>query len=622
LSTAGGKLHAPSNVRLVPSTIEGFTDAGSGRARTDASQTDPTLSEDGTKAVFVATNCLQQCAAAAVVETDLTSGNSTRLDQDPGTQTFLGDDQNATFDPPAMSDDGNTVAFAFRGTNGPFKRVFVATIAADSVSTVVESRNNQGQPSAGADPALSGDGRYLAFQTSRPSESNAVDPPGGQCYDDQEVDHGVYCQIVARDLVKDLPFFNNDAPWTPSEIVSSSISPNCPNPLPAGRKCGANDNSSNPSIDATGSEIGFDSPATDIVPGDTNQSCGEGCVPATDAFVHTWRPNLAATPSFDFGTHAVGTHKDRVFTVSESGFGPISLGAPTITGTDAGDFTVLVDTCGGLTLNDGQTCTFKLRFHPAAAGVRSANLAYPVGKNGYPRHNPDDSISYDPALLDGLTGIGTTTGTGGLTPQPSTLDFGKQLPLAHGHPKTIVLTNTGTAPVTVTDITVSDTTVPGASTDYTVNATDCLGVLQPGASCVVTVTFTGHKTGNRGAQLVVTDDASPDPTVVVLVAKVPKPEILVNPAVIAPGRVTGVSGTGFAPHRLVDITLDGFNDHATVRADGKGNFEVPLVIFRSTPEGPQTVVARTQNADKSIGADTPLLIATGTIDDLGLVTRH
>jgi hypothetical protein len=136
------------------------------------------------------------------------------------------------------------------------------------------------------------------------------------------------------------------------------------------------------------------------------------------------------------------------------------------------------------------------------------------------------------------------------------------------------------------------------------------------------VTFVGHKTGNRDAQLVITDDTNPSPTVVDLTATVPKPKILVNPAVIAPGRVTEVSGTGFAPHRVVEVTLDGFGEQATARANGKGEFDVALVIFRNTPEGPQTVVAQTRHADKSIGADCPLLIASGTIDDLQLVTRH
>jgi hypothetical protein len=370
-------------------------------------------------------------------------------------------------------------------------------------------------------------------------------------------------------------------------------------------------------MDATGSEIGFDSQADDLVEGDTAGT-------TADSFVHTWRPTLTAN-TLDFGSVAVGAHKDKTLTLTEPAltdptdpnhiFGPIMPGSTPITGSAASDYTITQSTCTNATLNPGASCTLTVRFAPSDLGTRSGSIAIDTGVNGYPRADPLANSPFQ------LTGVGTAAG-GELTPNPTTLDFGKQLPLAHGHPKTITLTNTGAGPVTVTDVTVQDTTVPGASGDYTVNATDCLGVLQPGQSCVVTVSFVGHKSGNRGAQLVITDDQSPDPTLVTFTARVPKPKILVNPGVVAPGRVTQIDGTGFAPHRLVDVTLKGFGENVTVRANGKGKFSVGLVLFRSTPEGPQTVVAQTEHADKSLGTDSPLLIASGTIDDLQLVTRH
>jgi hypothetical protein len=647
ISSSGGPLVAPNHVQYVPSSIPQFP-AGSTRVSEEQSaQYDPVFTEDGNSVVFRAAGF--DCECSGIVETDLsaTPPTSRRFDVRPGGGGFLGDDQAGFMGAPAVSDDGNTVAFDFGISSGgvdfanmaapssDFNSVYVATANGPTITSRLESRDNDGNISAGQDPALSGDGRYLAFETSQPDESNATDPPGGDCFDNGG-QGTTTCQIVARDLIKDNAFFAGDAPWTPSEIVSSRRLGSdgiarCPtDPLPVGRLCAGNGDSTNASIDETGSEIGFDSAATDIVSGDTNRTPCEGgppkgC-PATDSFVHTWRPSLTVVPSFDLGTVTVGGHRDRTYTVTSerpsgpTNFGAVSLGAGVISGRNSGDFTVRSDGCAGQTLNDGSTCTFVVRFAPTATGVRSANIAFPISKNSYPRHNPDDTISYDPALNEGLTGVGRAGGA--LVPAPTTLDFGKQLPLVPGHPKTITLTNTGGGPITVTDITVQDSTVPGASTDYTVNATDCLGVLQPGDSCVVTVTFTGHKSGNRGAQLVITDDQSPDPTLVTLTARVPKPKILINPGVVAPGRVTQITGTGFAPHRLVDVTLKGFGEHVSVRADGKGRFSVGLVLFHSTPEGPQTVVAQTHDADKSLGTDGPLLVASGTIDDLQLVTRH
>jgi hypothetical protein len=404
----------------------------------------------------------------------------------------------------------------------------------------------------------------------------------------------------------------------PSEIVSSSISRNCPNPLPAGRTCAADGYSSNPSIDETGSEIGFDSGADDIVPGDDNQVCGEGCSPATDAFVHTWRPTLNA-PAFDFGTVQIGAHRDKTFTVTESGFGPISLGTTTIAGINSTDYKLLSTTCTGKTLNDTETCKLKLRFTPSLAGPRTATLSTSVGKNGYPRHNPDNSISYDPALIRTLTGTGASSQ---LVPDPTTLNFGSNLPLAPGKTKTLVINNAGTSQLNLTNVVVQDTTHPGAQIDYTINAIDCLGGVPPGGSCVITVTFVGHAVGIRDAVLVITDNSPAGPTSVGLVATVPKPTVTVNPGVSPPGRVTIVQGAGFAPNLQVDVALKGSTERATVVTDAQGKFEVGLVLFTGTVQGPHFVTGHTHGESATISAKGPLLITLGSVNIPQLVTRH
>jgi hypothetical protein len=629
LNAPGDVLQPPSDPAYVPingADVPGFTASATGPNQGDALQANPRLTRDGGTVVFSA----RQGGNAAVIETTLSDGSSLRFDTTDNGATFLGDG-GGNFDPPALSDDGTRVAFAFRGTTDAFSQVYVATRTSTTpttIDTVLASVDDNGAPSAGNEPALSGDGRYLAFQTSQPQESNAVDPPNGSCFVN-DTNANVNCQIVARDLVKDAAQRAANLPLAASEIVSSrGIDNNCPNPLPPGRKCGSNGFSSNPSVDETGSEIGFDSDSSDIVPGDTNEIDVEGPEPATDAFVHTWRPTLTATPSFDFGTHLLGTHKDKTFTVTESGFGPISLGATSITGLNSTDFKVLSSDCAGKTLNDTQTCTFELRFKPLLKGNRTATLAIAVGKNGYPRHNPDNTISYDPALLATLTGVGLKqkppppTLVAQATINPTTLDFGKRLPLAPRLTKTVTVTDTGTGSLKISDVVLQDTTHPGASGDYKVDPTDCLGVLQPGKSCAITVGFRGRAVGNRGAQLVITDDTPTPTSTVTLLATVPKPTITANPGVTPPGRVTTISGTGFAPGKVVDVTLKGFGESATAKADKHGVFEVGLVIFRNTPEGPQTVLAHTRGVDKSISADEPLLLAVGSVDILSLVTRH
>lgn len=618
LSTPGGKLHAPSDFEYVPSDVPGFHNESAADNARDAGtvdQVDPTLTENGDTVAYVAGECrsFSPCDSTAVIETDLVAGISLRFDNFDG---------GGWFDPPSVSDNGNEVAFAHGATGDDFSKVYVATRTGSTVSApVLASINNKGAPSAGATPVLSGDGRYLAFQTGEPTEHNGVDPPGGGCFNGSNV----FCQIVARDLVKDAQRAANSQPPLASEIVSSSISTDCVAKLPPGRVCAGDDSASNPSIDETGSEIGFDTTADDIVPGDTNEINIEGPEPAEDAFVHTWRPALSASPGFGFGTVQVGAHKDKTFKVIESGFGPISLGITSIAGTNLADFTLLSTTCSGRTLNDTQQCKLKIRFAPTVAGNRSASLALPVGKNDYPRHNPNNTISYDPALLGTLTGVGKVmvVRTGQLVADPSTLDFGKRLPLAPKLTKTVTLTDTGTGSLEITDISVHDTTHPGASGDYTLDTSGCPDILLPGESCAITVSFVGHAVGNRGAELEITDDTNGGTTTTIeLVARVPKPKITANPGVSPPGRVTMISGAGFAPHRMVDIGLKGFGEHAEVRANGHGEFEVGMVIFRNTPEGPQLVTAQTRGKSKTISATGPLLLAVGSVDILDLVTRH
>jgi hypothetical protein len=621
LSSPGGKLHAPTNVGYVASDIPGFSDSAT-RLSGETEQHDPTLTEDGNAVVYVAKCNGFFCPSSAVIETDLVTGASVRFDIINGDEPLGNGGGN--FDPPAVSDDGNRVAFAFAGPNDPFSQVYVVTRTAGAPRTVIASRDNRGNPAAGALPALSGDGRYLAFQTSQPNEHNGVEPRGGNCRGDN-----VNCQIVARDLVKDearaaavVP-----QPWVPSEIVSSSVATTCVTKLPPGRVCAADGFSTNPSIDQTGSEIGFDSDAADVVAGDTNvKNDGEGGdLPARDAFVHTWRPTLSTAPAgFDFGTVKLGDHADKTFTVTESGFGPISLGTTTVAGANAADFKVLTTTCTGRTLNDTQQCKIKMRFTPSAPGSRGSTLSTNVGKNGYPRHNPQNTISYDPALLRTVSGFGERpSGAPEATVNPTTVNFGNQLPEKHpGVTKNVTVTNTGSATLVVDTAVVNDTTHPGASGDYTVDFTDCAGGVAPSGSCAVTVTFVGHAVGHRDAVLVMADNSVGSPTTITLLANVPKPTVAANPGVSPPGRVVTVTGTGFAPNRVVDIGIKMQAESAHVKTNAAGAFTTGLVLFPSNSTGPRIITAHSHGTGASISANGPLLVVLGSLDSPRLVIRH
>jgi hypothetical protein len=84
-----------------------------------------------------------------------------------------------------------------------------------------------------------------------------------------------------------------------------------------------------------------------------------------------------------------------------------------------------------------------------------------------------------------------------------------------------------------------------------------------------------------------------------------------------------ISGTGFAPNRQVDVALQGSPlDRVTVVADAHGAFNVGLVLFAGTPQGPRIVTAHTHDVSSTISAQGPLLISLGSVDLPTLVTRH
>ncbi len=630
LAVPGGKLQAPKDYAYVPSDITDFGNNATEATARDSGTVDqayPALTEDGSAVVYLATQRFEGGVSAIIESTlpaNLDNSTSTRFDVRPSGSGFLGDD-GGDFDtsaPPAVSDDGTRVAFAYQSPKDQFLQVYVATSAGGSLTSLLESRDNNGRPSAGTSPALSGDGRYLAFQTSQPNEHNGVDPRGGSCTDSSIVP----CQIVARDLTKDAALSPPET-WTDSEIVSSSYREDCVANLPPGRLCAGNDDSSNPSIDATGSEIGFDSVADDIVAGDTNvpepsdYRAGAATAlvlpSATDAFVHTWRPTLQATSPFDFGSVDVGTPKTKTFTITESGFGPISLGAVSVAGTNPGDYKVVGNTCTGATLNDTETCQLKIRFTPSLPGSRPATLTVAVGKNGYPREGPDGTV-YDPALTRDLTGVGRSPIA---VVNPTTVDFGKHLPDAPKATKTVTVTNTGSAPLVITTVVVNDTTHPGAKIDYTLDFSDCLAATPIGGSCIIKVSFVGHKVGIRDAVLIITDNTPAGLTSVVLKGRVGKPKITVNPAVSPVGRVVTVSGTGFAPSQDVDLGFEK-DVEITGKARANGTFDIQLVVLGNGPQGPRTLHAHSTGLDKSIAADTPFLIVLGSVDNTLNGIRH
>lgn len=96
-------------------------------------------------------------------------------------------------------------------------------------------------------------------------------------------------------------------------------------------------------------------------------------------------PAVSISPSsVGFGDRAVGaTGPTQAVAVKNTGSASLSITGTSITGTNAGDFSVASNSCG-TSLAAGATCTIAVAFTPTATGSRSASLTLSGNATGSP----------------------------------------------------------------------------------------------------------------------------------------------------------------------------------------------------------------------------------------------
>ncbi|MFN8150219.1 MAG: choice-of-anchor D domain-containing protein [Solirubrobacterales bacterium] len=193
---------------------------------------------------------------------------------------------------------------------------------------------------------------------------------------------------------------------------------------------------------------------------------------------------LSISPAdHDFGTVATNDSEQAAFAVTNDGDVPSgTLAAPSLGGTDPGQFSVASDTCSGSALAPGATCTVEVDFEPSATGAKSATVTV----SGTPGGN---------AKAD-LSGTGANPAT--LLVTPSTRDFGNVTVGANSSVRSFTVDNTGG--VTSHPITVS---ITGTNADqFAATGTDtCSGqTLAPGAQCTISARFSPTSSGYKEAK--------------------------------------------------------------------------------------------------------------------------
>lgn len=560
---------------------------------------------------------------------------------------------------PSLSDDGRFVAFtsdaASAATNptwagGPVpggfatSQVFVwdrqASAEAGAVQ-IVSSATATPANGSGGSPALSGDGRYVAFEsTSTDLVADAVLPPCPPTADSSgdarlASVEGCRTQIYRWDR-------------TDGSLVLVSRTAGDPAGTPVAADAGAG----GPSIGFDGRDVTFVSRATNLFATNAASVAGSdgGTVvlarpddgtlerisvlpdgvsaapsaqrnarlavadgrtvvfetAATDAYqppVVTGRDPAAVPPvtgsrvvvvqrnpqismtDLDIGSVAVGYPSPEWF-VGVINHGPGAF-VPAAVSTSNPNFGITGGTCTpGVPVPAGSSCEVHIILTPSVPGPLAGTLT--VAEAGYGAVGARAQVrglGGDPAL--------------GITPSVGT--FPDTTVGLASEPITFQVANIGYVPANVVGVTV-DGVDPK---DFRVDMTDCVRALQPGENCSVAVAFTPRAGALRSASLNVSTDAGQYSSVLVSGTGTYSAQLLVSSDRLFTGARFGIGGNGFAPFAAVTMRwADGSGGTYIALTDRNGSFLMPATLAGNERPGRRTMVAETPGGPSAIAAVT------------------
>jgi hypothetical protein len=274
---------------------------------------------------------------------------------------------------------------------------------------------------------------------------------------------------------------------------------------------------------------------------------GEQC--GVDKTLTTLSPAVSVSPtSVNFGTVAVGSPSSpSTITVSNTGGTNTTLSVTSISigGTNSADFTKQSDGCTGAGVANGSSCTFQVKFTPAASGARSGTVT--VNTNAGSRNIT-------------LSGTG---GVPGVSVSPTSINFGTVAVQTSSSPTTVTVTSTGNVGLTVTGVAIGGTN----ASEFSKSLDTCTGTTVPaGSTCTFRVTFSPATGGNKSATATISTNAGTQ--VVTLSGVGGVPTMSVSPTSIDFGSV--LAGTSSSPNTV------------TITAGGAANLVVSAISITGT----------------------------------------
>jgi hypothetical protein len=247
-----------------------------------------------------------------------------------------------------------------------------------------------------------------------------------------------------------------------------------------------------PAIDA-GSDAAPSLPATDL-DGLPRISGGAVDLGAYEFVQGGAPPSISVSPaSLSFGSQPGGSATTAFVTLTNSGTMPVHTDS-TVIGSGSAYFSVGSDTCTGVTLGAGATCTVGVQFFAGASGALTGRLDITGGAG---------TISVP------LSGTGVA---GHVSLTPASLTFGKVRVGRQSAPASITIANSGNGTLQV-----GTAAVQGSNpSDFAIMSSTCAAPLAPGATCSIAVVFEPTAAGARTATLTVQSDDPTGPAAAVL----------------------------------------------------------------------------------------------------------
>jgi hypothetical protein len=260
---------------------------------------------------------------------------------------------------------------------------------------------------------------------------------------------------------------------------------------------------------------------------------------------------LSAT-TLAFGSQTLGTTSAaKTVSISNTGTAVLSLGTIALAGTNAGDFAA--SNCSNVALNPGGSCTISVTFKPAALDARSATLSIPSNATGSPH-----GVA--------LSGMGTSVPVPAVALNPTALAFGNQTTGTTSAARTISLTNSGNAALSITSVAVA---AGGFAATH-----NCPSSLGAGLACTISVTFAPTSVAPYTSAVSVTTNATGSPHSAALTGAGIAPAPLAPAATFSPlavdfgtlplnmasaTKAVMLTNTGNAPLTITSLALAGTN---------------------------------------------------------------